>query len=217
LHEKIPSPGLSEVKQLRMKFSEYPFPQKPSVMTNWIMDNLTRIENELDHDRSLITSIARKGNVILPVGAPIEENQNLSTKYVLDTSSNITTNFIKSTNNISAIEKQYTVDRPQFPYQELSQNTLGLGHDRLTEDSGLGAIIHPAMIAINGNLLASFPLRIAFSYLNQQPGNIQGGDRQIFLEGRTIPLMKGRMLFSLNKPSKSFPGLKLREAAFHLR
>ena len=65
LTDREPAQGLRELKSFREKFTAYASVKNNTVMTEWILENLKQMENGLDNDGLLRSSIQNIGNVIL--------------------------------------------------------------------------------------------------------------------------------------------------------
>ena len=73
--EKERNQGLHEVKAFQERFKAYPLSKKDDGMSTWILDNLKKMEGNLDNDQRMVESVKLSGNVILPVLGHFGSNQ----------------------------------------------------------------------------------------------------------------------------------------------
>ena len=161
--------GLTEIRAFRDKFDALGFGKENENITQWVMDNLAKLEAGLDNDRKLAESALLSGNVILPVyeksgrsGEKLnrEEDIVLSRNLLMQGKSSIFLNQSEGSNSIS------------LPFTELAKNVLGLGNGKTVSDGMMASGSHPIFVRYRSFLLPSFPFRIAIAHFNQEPRQV---------------------------------------------
>jgi len=199
--EKEINEGLKEVKAFREKYIVYPQVTEDISFKSWTLTNLDEIENRLDNDLSLVESVKKGGNIILelsirPVGF-LKNIEDRDDSFILN-------NILNSSNISPSFKENIEIKKLSSPFAELAQGAAGLGHDDLTSEDSMAGRSHPIYCSYKGDLLPSFPLRLAISYLNQKPDQVIADENQIKLGGRSIPLTRGEMLISFKGGDKTF-------------
>jgi CHASE2 domain-containing sensor protein/tRNA A-37 threonylcarbamoyl transferase component Bud32 len=199
--EKEINEGLKEVKAFREKYIVYPHVTEDISIKSWVLTNLDEIENRLDNDSSLLESVKKGGNIILPLSARpvtlLKDIEDRDDSFILN-------NVLDSSRISPSFKKNIEIKIMSSPFTELAQGAAGLGHDDLTSENSMAGRSHPIYRSYKGDLLPSFPLRLAIFYLNQQPDQVIADENQIKLEGRLIPLTRGEMLISFKGGDKTF-------------
>ncbi len=200
--EKEKNQGLAEVKAFRERFKTDPSIKKDAGVTTWILDNLKKMEENLDNDQRMVESVKLSGNVILPVLGHFGSHQQ---RIKREKEPSLLHNLLTSTKISPSLQKKLSVNQLSLPYSELAQTASGMGHGNLFIEKGMAGISHPLFILYKGSPLPSFPLRLAISHLNQKPKQVFIKDDQIQLKGNAIPLTNGEMLIKYTKGEKAFP------------
>lgn len=199
--EKEPNQGLREVKAFREKFDVYPLKNDHAPIKVWILDNLKQMEENLDNDQRLVNSVQQSGNVILPAFTRPESDQKRAARgrdpLLYD-------NALTEQKISASLKKKLSISQLSLPFAELAQIVLGLGYGSLTPEEGMGGRSYPMFFSYKGSLLPSFPLRIAISYLNQQPEQVNVEENQILLKDSSIPLINGEMLIKFKNGQNAF-------------
>ena len=202
--EKELNEGIKEVKAFREKYDAYPPVSENISLKNWVLTNLDQIEKRLDNDLILVESVKKAGNIILPVSAGLvsyqKEVENIDDSFIIN-------NFLDSSNISSSFKDSVEIETLAFPFTELAQSAAGLGHDDLSPENSMEGVSHHAYRNYRGDLLPSFPLRLAIAYFNQQTNQVTADENRIQLTGRSIPLTRGDMLISFNDSEQVFSRL----------
>ena len=199
--KKEKNQGLDEVGSFRERFQADPSIKKDESVTAWILENLKKMEENLDNDLKLVRSVQSSGNVILPLLGHFGSNQPAMKR---GNESSLSNNFLTSTQISPSLKKKLSVNRLSLPYAELEQATSGMGHVNLFIENSMMGISHPLFILYKGSQIPSFPLRLAISYLDQKPKQVFTKDDQIQLKGNSIPLTNGEMFIKYTR-KEAFP------------
>jgi CHASE2 domain-containing sensor protein len=203
-NEKDVNEGLKEIKAFREKYLVYPNHAEDISFKSWVLTNLEEIENRLDNDLSLVEGVKKSGNIILqlstrsgPLYKDIDDRDN---SYILN-------NTLHSPNISSSFKNNIKINKISPPFTELAQVAAGLGHDDLTSENIMGCRSHPIYRSYKGDLIPSFPLRLAIFYLNQRPDQVIADENQIKIGENSIPLARGEMLISFKGGDRAFTRL----------
>jgi len=196
--------GLKEVKAFREKYLVYPNHSEDISFKSWVLTNLDEIENRLDNDLSLVENVKKAGNIILQMstrpGPLYNDNEDRDNSYIMN-------NVLNSSNISSSFKNNIEINKMSPPFAELAQAAAGMGHDDLTSENIMGGRSHPIYRSYKGDLIPSFPLRLAIFYLNQRPDQVIADENQIKLAGGSIPLSRGEMLISFKGGDRTFTHL----------
>ena len=201
LIDRKPAQGLLELKSFREKFTAYASVKKNATMTAWVLENLDQMENALDNDGVLTSSVQNTGNVILAgyTGAgkrlkrPDRKQNSLLRNNAL-TQKNLSDDF----------KERHATNQVALPFPELSQAARGLGIWQLHPDEKMAGRSHPIFINYGGSFLPSFPLRMALAILKEKPKQAVIEENRILLKGRHIPLINGEMLITFRNGQSPF-------------
>jgi len=200
--EKEKNQGLTELKAFRERFKIDQSIKKDADVTTWILDNLIKMEENLDNDQRMVESVKLSGNVILPVlGHFGNHHQSIKSEK----KPSLSHNFLISTKISPSLQKKLSANQLSLPYSELAQSASGVGHANLFIEKGMAGIFHPPFILYKGSPLPSFPLRLAISHLDQKPKQVFIKDDQIQLKNNSIPLTRGEMLIKYTLGEKGSP------------
>jgi len=169
---------------------------------SWILNSLEGIEKRLDNDTMLAQTVNESGNIILPVMGVFGE---YDTELVLTEDSFLKKNTMRSSPQlIWNIEDCIPVQKLITPFQELSENSRGLGHINFSPNKLMKGQAHLPFINFRGHIIPSLPLRLTLDYLNKvsEEAIVQG--RGIRLTDAIIPT-KGEMLIKFRGGRRSFP------------
>jgi CHASE2 domain-containing sensor protein/predicted Ser/Thr protein kinase len=204
LNEKEVNEGLKEIKAFREKYLVYPDHSEDLSKKSWVLTNLDEIENRLDNDLSLVDAVKSGGNVFLQLstrpGPPYKYIEDGDNSYILN-------NVLNSSNISSSFKKNIEINMMSPPFKELAQAAAGLGHDDMTSENIMEGRSHPIYRSYKGDLMPSFPLRLAIFYLNQRPDQVIADENQIEFGGVSIPLSRGEMLISFRGGDRTFTHL----------
>jgi serine/threonine-protein kinase len=191
--------GLLELRKLHKNLVEK---GKTADHYSWILDRLQEIEKKLDNDTVLAQTVKESGNIILPVMGVFGK---YDTELVLTEDSYLKKNSMRSTPQlIWNIEDCIPVQELIVPFQELAENSRGLGHINLSPNELMKGQAHLPVINFRGHIIPSLPLRMTLDYLNKVPEKeiVQG--RGIRLTDPIIPT-KGEILIKFRGGRRSFP------------
>jgi serine/threonine-protein kinase len=169
---------------------------------SWILDSLEGIEKKLDNDTMLAQTVKESGNIILPVMGVFGK---YDTELVLTEDSFLKKNSMRSTPQlIWNTEDCIPVQELITPFQELSENSRGLGHINLSPNELMEGQAHLPVINFRGHIIPSLPLRLTLDYLNKVPEEAIVQGRGIRLTDPIIPT-KGEILIKFRGGRRSFP------------
>ncbi len=195
-NSKEPSQGLKEVQKLYQKLLERQNgPQKDM----WILDALEEVEQRLDNDRILSQAVKASGNIIMPVSGNFGK---YDTELVLAEDSFIQKNLPKIKLNTDSF---LPVNQLTTPFQELFENSRGLGHINLSPIELMKGRVHLLFINYRGHLIPSMPLQLALGYLNKRPEEVFIRGEGIQLTDSVIPAFKGEIFIRFMGGRRSFP------------
>ncbi len=154
LDEAERTEGLDEIRKFHEKYDAYPAASGDPSLKKWVLDNLARIEDEIDNDPDLTDSIRNAGNVILPVYAPYSANPG---KDRPADESILSKSMLKAAALSSRLKGSISKDRLLIPIAEFGKNSAGVG---FTADASEGSgRSYPAYITYNNAVLPSFRLK----------------------------------------------------------
>ena len=204
LYEKEINEGLKEIKTFREKYLVYPNRTEDLSFKSWVLTNLDEIENRLDNDLSLVEGVKKSGNIILQIstrpGPLYKDIKDRDNSYILN-------NVLNSSNISSSFKNNIEINKMLPPFKELAQAAAGLGHDDMTSENIMEGRSHPLYRSYKGDIVPSFPLRLAIFYLNQRPDQVIADESQIELGVGSIPLARGEMLVSFKGGDRTFTHL----------
>ncbi len=194
--------GLSEVRSFRNKFGARGFERENVPITEWVLENLTQLEEKLDSDKRMAESVLLSGNVILPF---FEKSGHNAAKLKREEDLILARNLLMQGKSSIGLNRTGNSTSISLPFTELAQNVIGLGHGKPTSEGLLGSRSHPIFVRYKSFLLPSFPLRIAIAYLKQEPKEVIVDKNQIRLKDRVIPIFNGEMLVRFQEHQETFP------------
>ena len=200
--------GLKEVRAFREKYDVYPPTKKDPSLKTWVLDNLDQIQKKLDNDMNLVKSVEEGNNVILPVSVWSGNYE----KYGINSDdSYLSKNFLNSSNMPASFREKIAVSQLSLPFDELAQGAAGLGHGNLSRENGMAGRSHPIYISYRGDIVPSFPLRLAIAYYNQQPDQVLAEKNKIKLKSHSVPLTRGEMLIGFRDSEHRFMRLSFED------
>ena len=200
--QKEQNPGLDEIRKLHESISKNEKAAEADVSRDWILRRLEKIEKEMDNDRVLSQAVKESGNIILPV---VGKFGKFDTELIIPIDSFLKTNSLRSTRVSKDIEDHISVVQLRTPYNELSENTLGLGHINLSPDKSMAGQAHLPFINYRGNVIPSMSLRLAFDYLNKYPEQVVILNEGVKLDREFIPTTDGKIFIKFKGGRRSFP------------
>ncbi|MFC1821251.1 CHASE2 domain-containing serine/threonine-protein kinase [Thermodesulfobacteriota bacterium] len=193
--------GLKQVQAFREKFKAYPFKKPDAFMTDWILKNLSQIEEQLDNDKRISESIGQNGKVVLTAlghvgGKPIGRQKG-EASFLIE-------NFLTSRNVSESVMTRVAAKSLFLPLAEIGQKALGVGHENLTFEKSGPLRSHALFINYHGSLLPSFPFRLAIAKLKESPKKVVVEENHIRVGGTTIPTIRGEMLIPFDDEKQFF-------------
>ena len=201
LFEKQANLGLEVLRSFHEKFKAYPFGEKDPTIATWIQEHLKQMEKDLDGDRRLVQSVQQSGNVVFPASVEFGTSPNRTGKGEDTIPSR---DFLASEQVSDSFKKRLSANRVSFPFPELAQNALGIGHDNSTLESNMAGRSHLMFVSYKGAFLPSFPFRLAIAYQDLEPKEVTVVENKIHLKGRSIATSKGELLIRVRKKQDPF-------------
>jgi len=196
LSEETRASGYQKVRQLREKLDAHPLSSRNAKLADWVRENLSRLESELNEDGHLAENVRDSGNVILPVRACFSGKRGAPSEKSLDL---LASSLLGPSDLPEEVKDQLSASHIMLPYHELTQAGAGFGHTHLAFEAGSITRAHMPFIRYQGALLPSLPLRLAAALRGQEAGDIRVRDRSIHLKGARIPLENGGVLLRFSK------------------
>jgi len=199
--EKEPNQPLEEVQNLYKEITEKNFEFDAGKANEWILARLEEIENRLDNDRTLLETVEKSGNIILPVLGTFGK---YDAELVLPPESFLNGKTIKKdtiAKNVEAIPVKEII----APFPELSKSSHGLGHINFSPNELMMGKAHIPFINFRGHLMSSLPLSLALNYLDKQPGEVIGKARGLMVNEKPVPISNGEILIKFRGGRQSFP------------
>jgi len=193
--EKERNQGLIEIRALQRALGERSGTSKDT----WLQNTLSEIERRLDNDSVLSQTIEDCGNVYLPVlgiyGA-------YDAELALPENSLLKKFALKGNLPFSGLAP---VQEVITPFQELSENSRGLGHINLSPNKASQGESHVLFLDYRSNAVMSLPLRLSLDYLNRSPEEAIVSGKGVLLKNHPIPVVDGKMLIKFKGVKRSFP------------
>lgn len=208
LNEEGNRTGLHEIRKFHEKFATYARPKTGGPLRTWVLENLTQLEESLDHDRRLIDAVKGTGRVIL--SAFIREGDEKAGEPDGEQAV-IFKNSLGQQEIPASIVERHRIPGLFAPFPELSQVASGLAHGTLIRGKEGGRDFHPLFVSYKGSILPSLPLRMAIAYANMQPSQVLVEENRIRFGEAAIPTIKGEMLLLLSNPEGDHPRYSLSE------
>jgi serine/threonine-protein kinase len=185
------SKGLKDLKELHEKLKIYPLAKEEEKVLPWIIEDISRIEEEFDTNPILIKSIQDSGNVILPAYRKISQSPNsILNNEELFLNANL---MVRSHLTPSSLKYITNVERLVLPFTGIMQQAAGVGlGDSLFGKWGNRS--HPLFFRYRNSFLPSMPLRMFIAYLNQKPSQAIIEEDQIQIGNHFLPTYKGEIL-----------------------
>lgn len=191
--------GLEEIRRFRDKYDAYPAASSDMSLKRWVLDSLDQIEARIDNDAILMKSMKGAGNVILPLYASNQEggDKTIDESFLLE-------NSLDASGISSTVKARLSRDDLGQPVTQLGSNAAGAGLVVSDAISGDLSRSYPAFISYKGNILPSFPLRIAASYLGLSPEDLKVKDNAVLLNEISLPLATGEMFIKFRGEMKRY-------------
>jgi serine/threonine-protein kinase len=206
LVEKELNARLEEVAGIRKKLEAHALERKDSATewtaTEWIQDDLLRLEESADGDQKLAEAIRNHGNVILPVTTHLEQGQR---KTAIDHRTLISRNLLSEKNVSSKLKRKLSVTELFFPFAEIAEAASGLGYLAWNPEENMKGLSHRLFLCYDGSLLPSQILRVAMAYFGLQSKQVIVGKDRIDLKTFAIPFCDGEMLIKYHRGMLSLP------------
>ena len=200
-HEE-PNQGLKEFKELYQRISERQEMENGKASYGWILERLKRIEKDLDSDRKLSQAVKECGNIILPV---VGNFGRFDTELVIPIDSFLEQSALKSTQIAKNLENRISVNQLITPFEELLENSRGLGHVNLSPSEIMIGRAHLPFINYGGHIIPSMPLRLALGYLNKYPEQVIILKDGIKFDQELIPATNGEIFIKFKGGRRAFP------------
>jgi len=192
--------GLEEIRKFREKYNAYPAASADMSLKGWVLANLEQIEGRIDNDAILKASIKKAGNVILPVYGSVPHGA----RKTDDESSFLSRNSLDRSGVSARVKAGVSRNELRLPLSEFVNNAAGAGLVATASSSGDSGRSYPAFAGYKGNIIPSFPLSIAASYLGLAPEDVKVEDDIIRLKGLSVPLAGGKMLIKSGGETKRY-------------
>ncbi|MBN2125330.1 MAG: protein kinase [Deltaproteobacteria bacterium] len=200
LFEKSSGQGIKEIRAFRERFRDYTLSKKEEEITEWVLENLGKLEEGLDSDRTLVEAAEKSGNVLLATFSRFygETNTNRRLKESV-----VAKNFLSQTRAPESVKNRPPVTHMAIPFLELAEAALGMGYSEASPNGdGVGRGV-PIFVAYRDSLLPTLPLRMAIAYLGMQPKQVFVEGNQVRLKGYSIPIHEGEVLLRYPRSSRN--------------
>jgi serine/threonine-protein kinase len=201
-NQKEQNQGLQEVRRLREALMRRNTDTAEDHTKTWILEKLTAIEKRLDNDHKLVATVRDSGNIILPV---VGKFGLYDTELIVPLRSFLSENSLGHVKFKKRLENYISVKQLAMPFQELSENSLGLGHINFSPNNVLKGQVHLPFINYRGRIIPSMALRLALEFANQYPAHIVVTDKGIRVNQDIIPTTNGEILIKFKGGRRSFP------------
>ena len=179
---KKSSSTLKELRTLSEEIKAYPQGNGLSRFSEWVLRNISEIENSIASG-NLFPDAGKDGNnIILPVSDTGTEAIDPDAVDYLN-AQDIAPSFLE---NIS-------VEKLSFPYPELLKDAAGYGYyvsdaKKIPDDSSF-----QVYTGYKGRLVPCLALRMAASYYDLKPVQVEASASKIIINNTALPLINGRM------------------------
>ena len=176
------SSTLKELRTLSEEIKAYPQGNGLSRFSEWVLRNISEIENSIASG-NLFPDAGKDGNnIILPVSDTGTEAIDPDAVDYLN-AQDIAPSFLE---NIS-------VEKLSFPYPELLKDAAGYGYyvsdaKKIPDDSSF-----QVYTGYKGRLVPCLALRMAASYYDLKPVQVEASASKIIINNTALPLINGRM------------------------
>ena len=194
--EKERNLGLQEIRELQKALQERSgtAPKDPS-----LLKSLSDIESRLDSDRLLIKAVKEGGIIYLPL---IGTFGRYDSELVLPEDSSVKKNVLKIKAPFAGIAP---VTQLTTPFQELAENSRGLGHINLPPNKAFQGQTHILFIDYRSNIIPSMPFRLSLDFLNKKAEEAVVPGKGIKIKDTLIPASNGELLIKFKGTGRSFP------------
>jgi serine/threonine-protein kinase len=196
LYEETRASGYQGVRQLREKLNAHPLSSRHAKLADWVRENLSRLESDLNEDGHLAERVRESGNVFLPLQVRFGGKRRVPSKNPLDL---LASSLLGPSDLPNEVKERISASQITLPYSELTKAGAGFGHTHLAFEAGTITRAHMPFVRYHGALLPSLPLRLAAALKGQETGDIRVRDRYIHLKGARIPIEDGGVLLRFSK------------------
>lgn len=191
-----------EVRKLMDELDAHPLSSQHKKLTNWVMENLIRLEKSLDQGKNLSESVKNHGKVFLPVYALKPGGaQRPADKEALSV---LASSLLGPSELTADLKEKITVPEVKLPFDGLSQAASGFGHLLATSEGQSVPGMHLPFLRYGGTLIPSLPFRVAMDEMELEPDDVRINDEHILYKGGEIPLYKGSILLHFYANEKMF-------------
>ena len=194
--EKERNLGLQEIRDLQKTIQER---LGDSTADPSLLKRLSDIESRLDSDRRLIKEVKEGGIIYLPLLGSFGK---YDTELVLPEDSFVKKNSLKTKPTFAEIAP---VNQLIVPFQELAENSRGLGHINLPANSASQGQTHLLFIDYRSNIIPSLPFRLSLDFVNKKAEEAIVPGKGIKLKDMLIPASNGELLIKFKGAGRSFP------------
>jgi CHASE2 domain-containing sensor protein/tRNA A-37 threonylcarbamoyl transferase component Bud32 len=194
--EKERNLGLQEIRELQKALQER---SETSLKDPALLERLSDIENRLDSDQLLIKAVKESGIIYLPVLGSFGK---YDSDLVLPEDSSIRKNALKTKAPFTEI---LPVNHLTAPFQELAENSRGLGHINLPPNKISQGQTHLLFIDYRSNIIPSLPFRVALDFANKKAEETIIPGKGIKIKDTLIPASNGELLIKFKGTGRSFP------------
>ncbi len=176
------SSTLKELRTLSEEIKAYPQENGLPRFSEWVLRNISEIESSISSDNFLQETIKNGSNIILPVSDMGAEAIDPNAVDYLN-ASDIAPSFLE---NIS-------VAKLSFPYPELLKDAAGYGYYVSDAKKNPDDSSFQVYVGYKGRLIPCLALRMAVSYYNLKPVQVEASASKIIIKDKALPLINGRM------------------------
>ncbi len=183
--------ALREIRTLKERLSAHAFSRGDDELADWVQENLQEREEKANHDLALLEAVKEAGNVILPAMTRLPAGR-VKGKWSQETL--LSRDCLSEKDPLSSSRERRTGQELNLPFQGLAEAAMGFGHDDFLTGELAEGIASPLYINYKGSLFPSYALRLALAYWDQIPSRAVVDQKQLRLNGESIPLWEGKML-----------------------
>jgi serine/threonine-protein kinase len=185
--------AIDNLKAIKQKLTAAKARDKTGRVPGWLVEDLEQLRRDLNTDSALIRAVERCENVILA----FEAQEDQKSKAVDGTGEPfLQGGFLKVAKKGEWLQSTRTADRLFLPFPALSEAASGLGHLIMKAKDVSGPDAHVPYISYQGNLIPSYPLRLAMASAGLTPGRVLVQERGIRMGTKHVPLFEGHLLLS---------------------
>ncbi len=194
--EKERNLGLQEIRELQKAIQER---SAAATKDPSLLQRLSDIESRLDSDRLLVKAVKEGGIIYLPLVGSFGK---YDSELVLPEDSTVKKNSLKMKAPFAEIAP---VNQLTAPFQELAENSRGLGHSNLPPNKASQGQTHILFIDYRGNIIPSMPFRLSLDFVNKKAEETILPGKGIKIKDALIPASNGELLIKFKGTGRSFP------------